>query len=214
MANQETLLSPSNVLLYGRIVKDLRLVPPVEQASKDGGKAAKERTKDAGEPPLEPPRLGANKFLEHQLQAKDAKLARIYGFSYDGHYYDLTSPTIFLVHGDGVDPQVPRPAPPRERVSRAPANADLTGVAGMTGTFSEDMKVWAYDKGDFTIRMDIATGPFEEMLLEAELVAEDMQAHYSGQRVRASGQRVRASGQRVRASGQRVRGPGGGGLGD
>ncbi len=84
----------------------------------------------------------------------------------------------------------------------------------MTGTFSEDMKVWAYDKGDFTLRLDIETGPFEETLLDAELVAEEMQAYYSGQKVRASGQKVRASGQKVRASGQKVRGPGGGGLGD
>ncbi len=214
MADQETLLSPSNVLLYGRIVKDLEFVPHPEKASKGSDKATKEKAKADGSPPLEPPRLGANRFLERQLQEKDARLARIYGFSYEGNYYDLTSPTIFLVHGDGVDPQEPRPTPPRERVARAPANADLTGVGGMTGTFSEDMKVWAYDKGDFTLRLDIETGPFEDVLLEAELVAEEMQAYYSGQRVRASGQRVRASGQRVRASGQRVRGPGGGGLGD
>jgi hypothetical protein len=157
-----------------------------------------------------PPRGGANNFLEQQLQAKDPRLARIYGFSYEGHYYDLTSPAIFLVHGDGVDPEAPPPDDPR--VSRAPASADLTGVAGRTSSFSEDMKVWSYDKGDFSLRMDIETGPFEEILLEAELAAEEMQGYYSGQRVRASGQRVRASGQRVRASGQRVRGSGG--LGD
>ena len=194
MANQESLLSPSNVLLYGRIITDLKFERPAK------GKQV-------------PPRLGANNFLEQQLQDPKAKLARIYGFSYEGHYYDLTSPAIFLVHGDGVDPEAPRPAEPR--VSRAPADADLTGVAGRTGSFSEDMKVWSYDKGDFSLRMDIETGPFEEILLEAELVAEEMQGYYSGQRVRASGQRVRASGQRVRASGQRVRGSGGGGnLGD
>lgn len=185
MADQESLLSPSNVLLYGRILTDLKLENPT-------GK--------------EPQGLGANQFLEKQLLAEDPGLARIYGFSYEGHYYDLTSPAIFLVHGKGADPEGPPPADPR--VSRAPTGVDLTGVAGRTGSFSEDIRVWSYDKGDFSLRMDIETGPFEEILLEAELVAEEMQGYYSGQRVRASGQRVRASG-------QRVRGPGSGGnLGD
>ena len=195
------------MLLYGRIMADLKLVTP----AKGDGKSASEKGKDAEATP--PPRLGANNFLEEQLRQRDARLARIYGFSYEGHYYDLTSPAIFLVHGEGVDPEAPRLA--AARVARAPADADLTGVAGRTGSFSEDMKVWSYDKGDFSLRMDVETGPFEEILLEAELAAEEMQGYYSGQRVRASGQRVRASGQRVRASGQRVRGSGGGGnLGD
>jgi len=145
VANQETLLSPSNVLLYGRVVRDLRLAPTES---------------------LVPPRLGGNNFLQRQLQDPDARLARIYGFSYEGHYYDLTSPKVFLVHGDGVDPEAPRPAEPR--VSRAPADADLTGVAGRTGSFSEDIKVWSYDKGDFTIRLDFEIGPFEQVLLEAQ----------------------------------------------
>ena len=69
----------------------------------------------------------------------------------------------------------------------APAGADPTGVAGMSGTFSEDMKVWSYDKGDLTIRMDTATGPFEETPPEAELVAEEMQACYGGQRLPSPG---------------------------
>ena len=207
MADQETLLSPSNVLLYGRIVTDLQLVnPPVDPPTPERYPPGAD-IGDLPPPPPVPPRLGRNNFLEDQLRDPNAQLARIYGFSYEGHYYDLTTPTIFLVHGPGVDPQAWRPLPPRDRVSRAPADADLTGVAGMTGTFSEDMRVWSYDKGDFTIRMDIETGPFEQTRLEAEVVAEEMQAYYSGQKVRASGQKVRASG-------QKVRGPGSGNLGD
>ena len=32
-----------------------------------------------------------------------------------------------------------------------------------------DMKVWVYDKGDFSMRLDVETGTFEHILLDAEL---------------------------------------------
>ena len=80
----ETLLSPSNVLLYGRAIDDLSIKPGSHE-------------------PGPSPRKGHNNFLDKQLQGKDCKLARIYGFSYEGHYYDLAKPALFLVHGDGVD---------------------------------------------------------------------------------------------------------------
>jgi len=31
------------------------------------------------------------------------------------------------------------------------------------------MRVWAYDKGDFSIRLDALTGSFEQILLDIEL---------------------------------------------
>ena len=43
---------------------------------------------------------GNNTFVGDQLD-EDACFARIYGFSYEGDYFDLPSPTLFLVHGDG-----------------------------------------------------------------------------------------------------------------
>jgi hypothetical protein len=44
-------------------------------------------------------RLGQNNQLERQLS--EASFARIYGFSYDGAYYELPRPTLFLIHGEG-----------------------------------------------------------------------------------------------------------------
>ena len=61
-------------------------------------------------PPPPPPRLGGNNFLQAQLASPGARLARIYAFSYEGHYYDLGTPAIFLVHGPGRDPEAFRPA--------------------------------------------------------------------------------------------------------
>lgn len=173
----ETLLSPSNVLLYGRVLLDLEFVfrNPDEQGP------------DQLCPP--PRRLGANNFLQGQLEADDnnpPRMARIYGFSYEGHYYDLAKPAIFLVHGPGDDPEEPRPglALPDNRVDRAPADADRTGVAYTSRSFSHDMRVWTYDKGDFSIRLDPMTGTFDQILLEGELRADRIQSQYSGDKLR------------------------------
>lgn len=196
MANFETLLSPSGVLLYGRVLLDLSLnnLPPA----------------DVEPPPLStdpPPRRGANLFLQEQLKADGARFARIYGFSYEGYYYDLPRPAIFLVHGPGVDPEGPRPGTTikNQRISRNPADVDRTGTGGRTDSFSDDIKVWAYDKGDFSMRLDVESGPFEQILLEAALVASGDETSYSGAHARISGAHARASGAHARISGAHAR---------
>lgn len=75
----ETLLSFSEVLLFGRLVEDLK----IKKANRKG-------------------RLGANGFLARQLaDKKDPRSARIYGFAYEGAFYQLPEPLILLVHGEG-----------------------------------------------------------------------------------------------------------------
>jgi hypothetical protein len=196
----ETLLSPSNVLLYGREMRDITLT----------------RSDEATQPaaPETVPRKGENNFFARQLQAPEARLARIYGFSYEGHYYDLARPAIFLVHGPGTDPEAFRPANalPGARFDRAPADADRTGVAQTGGSFSEDIRVWSYDKGDFSVRLDIETGPLDQILLDCELRPESVDVSYSGASARASGASARLSGASARLSGAsaRLRNRGGG----
>ncbi len=172
----ETLLSQSGILLYGRILTDI--TPGTNEPTGD--------KKDPG-------RLGYNKFLQNQLVQHDAKFARIYGFTYEGHYYDLAKPIVFLVHGDGIDaeelPETQQGA--NRRFARAPEGLDITGVASQFGSCSEGTKVWAYDKGDFSIRMEIETGPFEKILLDLELNTDRLQSHYSGQKVRIRNTRFR-----------------------
>ncbi len=189
----ETLLSPSNVLIYGRSILDLQIV-----SSKRGqGAAKKENPQDHN--PFEEDRGGANLFLQRQLNAKGAHLARIYGFSYEGHYYDLARPCLFLVHGDGLEAEE-LPAAPRARLARGPAGADRTGVAAQEYSFSDDMRVWSYDKEDLTIKLDMESGSFTDLLLEAGLNEDSLQSYYSGAKV--SGAKV--SGAKV--SGAKVSG--------
>lgn len=116
--------------------------------------------------------LGRNNLLDIQL-GKDARFARIYGFAYEGTFYELPEPVIFLVHGEGESAtswenggvSIPENAPGRLH-SRAPNKPPLSGVAAADFQIADDIQVWPYDKADYTIRMDVATGMFEQVLLD------------------------------------------------
>jgi hypothetical protein len=128
-------------------------------------------------------------------------LARIYGFSFEGTYYDLPRPMLFLVHGEGIDFVDPKDSKKR-RPAQSPADPSISGVAAADFDYADDIRVWSYDKADYTIRMDIETGMFEDILLP---IVDGGGPGVSGARVsgaRVSGARV--SGARV--SGARVSG--------
>ena len=147
MANVESLLGLQTVYLFGREISDLKV----------SGKAAEDRG-------------GANNFLRRQFKHKDARLVRVYAFSYEGYMYDLSRPSLFLLHGPGKDPDAP--PPPNDdfhRLARAPGRVSRTGVGRQYGEFSMDIKVWAYERGDFSVRLDVETGTLEHILLAVEL---------------------------------------------
>jgi hypothetical protein len=197
----ETLLSTSEVLLFGRLLEDLNIATP--HPGVDKGR-------------------GYNKLLANQLQP-DARLARIYGFSFEGAYQDLPAPTIFLVHGEGVSAtrwmedkeggEVIDADAPGRLASRAPNEPDLSGTASADFQIADDIRVWPYDKSDYSIRLDATTGPLEQILLD--MFYEVEMPMLSGGRVaggRVAGGRVaggRVAGGRVaggRVAGGRVRG--------
>jgi hypothetical protein len=193
VSTRESLLTPSAIKLYGRIIAGLTI---------DVANARDE--------------LGGNRFLREQLErpAGEPKpaLARIYGFSYFGRYTALSHPAIFLVHGDGV-PASPRapivsqrnadnagalaidPLPGNGandpattgRFSTGPTSVDLSGQAVKCCEFSSDLLVWEYDRGDFSLRMDIDSGPLERILIEAELGSENDMPYFRGSKTRLRG---------------------------
>ncbi len=211
----ETLLTSSTVLLYGRVLADLRFTYRDPRPGEGGNPEQEE--KDA--PPV---RESGNNFLEAQLRHEGAALARIYGFSFEGCYYDLARPAIFLVHGpgDNPDPRLQQSAKGQqpfdnpERKSTAPYGGDFTGTANQAYSFAGDMRVWPYDKDDFSIRLDMETGPFTQILLEAELISEETLSSYSGAHARISGAHARISGAHARVSGAHARIRRGGGGSD
>ena len=184
----ETLLSPSNILLYGRVVDDLSI-----HESAHGGPSHS---------PFIVPRTGGDRELEQQLTAENAVIARIYSFSYEGAYYDLPRPALFLVHGPGllVTNQSPKnlEGTGAPTAAIAPGEPSLSGVAAADFQFADGIRAWSYDKADHTIRMDVEAGEFEDVLLNFV---------FSGGGPAVSGARVsgaRVSGARV--SGARVSG--------
>ena len=107
-----------------------------------------------------------NKFLQNQLTSQSARFARVYGFSYEGTYYELPRPVLFLVHGDGVEATEYRTGKKgMANRARAPGDPSLTGLAAADFDYADELKVWSYDKADYTIRMDVDTGMFEQVLL-------------------------------------------------
>jgi len=165
----ETLLSISEVLLYGRVMADITFnySVPSEDVPAPGGNSA-----DACDPPPRLPlKLGGNAQLQRQLAVDPATgfvpaFARVYGFSFEGCYYDLDAPIIMLVHGPGA---VAERFAADSRASRAPESPDRSGNAAQGHSFADDIRVWSYDKADFSIRMDAISGAIEDILLEIEL---------------------------------------------
>lgn len=196
----ETLLSPSNIILFGKVVEDLQVV---------------QRKKSDDHSPFVTARTGGGRDLENQLSEKLAPcFARIYGFSYEGTYHDLPQPPLFLVHGEGepVTPNSPGKdgAERTANDSRAPSDPTLSGVSAAEFQFSDGLRAWSYDKCDHTIRMDVDSGEFQDVLLSPYLGGGGPAvsgAMVSGAMVRGKGPRV--SGNRV--SGAMLRG---GGAGD
>jgi hypothetical protein len=189
---QDTLISQSRIWLFGRPMADITINTKVYEFIR-----VQKNAKRTEQPPV----AGSNNFLLNQLiknQDQDPKLARIYGYAYEGCYCDLPRPALFLVHGEGEEADVPsdRFDPNLVLLGRAPANIGRLGVATATGSFATGMKVWAYDRADFTIRLDAETGSFESLLLEPDDDGSDpgpgMQSY--GSRVRAGASRVRAAG--------------------
>ncbi len=163
----ETLLSLSTVLLYGRKLDDLVLVPKPA-----GG------TKPVGDYDISAPmRIGANNFLQVKLTATGArrpKLLELPEFSAlatRGTITILPKPALFVVHGKGAPVEGPAPSGEfaEQRFSRAPGSVDRTGVSNQYGSFASDIKVWSYDKSDLSIRLDAMSGSFEQILLESEM---------------------------------------------
>ena len=90
----EDLYEPTSIRLFGKPFLGLQFDPAQMGIPPPGWITPAE-----GAPlPIAPGRW------ERALMRPDVQLARIYSFSYDGQYYTLPRPTIFLVRGNGVRP--------------------------------------------------------------------------------------------------------------
>lgn len=149
----ESLLSFSEVLLFGTELDDIAV------------KAPKSRGR------------GNNKHLSQQFSALTEKgddcdpddpgrpqLAKIYGFSYEGTYFDLPEPAIFLVYGPGTSATDGNM--PGNLASRAPNEPLKSGVGAADFQIADGIMFWPMEKSEQTIRMDVMSGRVEQVLLE------------------------------------------------
>lgn len=187
-----TLLSASTIILVGFKLQDLTL-------STAGVK-------------YPPTRKNANDFMGNMLTKSAGPndglppgLARIYGIITSGRYIELDAPTIFLVHGPGED--VKNLAGQEIALVSQDFRFPEPGDNGAKG--------WAYDESDFSMTLDVSTGPLADLIESGMGEGAVSGSRVSGSRVsgsRVSGSRVsgsRVSGSRVsgsRVSGSRVSG--------
>ena len=146
----ESLLAPSQIKLFGRLFAGLTLNPPSKVEVDPNARAATGK-----KPPPAVPDPGFDQ-LTNQLLRNNAKLARIYSFTYEGVYYTLPRPTVYLVHGDG-----------RKIDAGMSGELDKSGVAARDWAFENDILYWEYDRVNYSLRCDIVTGSLDDILLDA-----------------------------------------------
>ena len=146
----EHLLTQSAVKMYGRVMNGLTLAVPGPDDVSD---------------------LGFNKFLRKQLLGEGTygdtnrpTLARIYAFSFEGSFYNLPRPAIFLVHGLG---HTIGGSGTFDDVKSAVLND--SGIPARGFVFETDVRYWEYDKDDMSLRLDSFSGTLDDILIEASL---------------------------------------------
>lgn len=104
------------------------------------------------------------------VQSGGRELASIYGFEFEGHYYDLPKPAILSVSGTAKTP------------------TDAGAVVQPDPQLAADIQVWSLDKDDLSVRLDVTSGPLEDILLEQAVSDSGVAAQTSAKRV--SGKRM------------------------
>jgi hypothetical protein len=161
---EETLLAPSMIRMFGRVFEGLTIdEASLRVLSSSDGKAKNPFVRNPLVDKLAP--VDDENLNPEKLTAQ---LARIYGFSYEGNYYKLARPTVFLVHGPGQE--ILAGQNPKLSLS-------FLGVEFKDQVFAEGVLMWAYDKIDMSIRIDIASGQLEDILLDC---AETSAANITG----------------------------------
>jgi hypothetical protein len=199
----ETFLEPTRIWLFGKEFKSIVYVPgsmqkaedpdlsmPSAAKSKPPGQIGTDKDKDTYPPAFDsewdkyPPdeakkdldKLGMPPpRIERKLRRENQIFARIYSFSFEGHYYRLPRPLLFLPAGKGVINGATRRGyrPPDEIAGdpdiftrHAAFNTKFTGTVGEDWQFSDDVRVWAVDRKDLAVCLDIEIGNYQEVLLE------------------------------------------------
>ena len=204
LTRRETLLSASAVKLYGRVIRGLNI--KLENARDELGnnrflRAQLEAQIDSAGNPA-PPRLA--RIYGFSYYGRYTPLSRPAIFLVHGRgtpaspqapavlQKDPTKQGVFVVdvEKDNEEPENNSDAASKGpfvgRLSTGPNDIDRTGEAAKNAEFAAGIRVWEYDRADFSLRLDIDSGPLERILIDREEVGEDM-PYFRGQRTRLRG---------------------------
>lgn len=160
---RENLLAPTLIRLFGVEFDGLKVNLGQFEPPKNPKPECMSETATASAPVVDT-------VVAHQGRG-EARLARIYAYAYEGHYYRLTRPCIFLVHGEGVEIQplsgvtVKLHGTTKGDDEFCNSIADL-GAEIQQHLFSCCVRMWAYDRLDYAVRVDLTMGFFSEVLLD------------------------------------------------
>jgi hypothetical protein len=158
----ETFLEPTRIFLFGKpfptLVYDPRPMGPEFEALNV--------PEDGADLPMPPGRV--EQALRQAAEA-EGHFARIYGFSYEGQYYKMPRPLLFLVRGEEGRARIPEEPDGGYRQF----NTRFVGVEARDWQFGNDIRVWAVDKHDIAVCLDVAIGTYNKVLLESLAAREE-----------------------------------------
>ncbi len=143
----ETLMATSMIRLFGRKWEGFTINVDAIKSLINGSQPALSIRN-----PLMDKLHNPNPNAKNPTEDLEPNFARIFGFSYDGAYFKLERPSIYLVHGEGATLDM-------ETVSK-------TGVELFDRKLGTDIRMWAYDQIDYSMRIDLHTGWLEHILLD------------------------------------------------
>lgn len=93
---------------------------------------------------------------------KGAWLASIHAFSCEGRYSQFRTPALFLVSSVGD--------PVWEDVNRQKLRPERFGLPHLDKhtEFASDLRFWTYDRGAHTVRLDMAAGTVQRLVIDVE----------------------------------------------
>ncbi len=166
----ENLFTPSAIKLFGREFKGISVNQPVVDREDDPEKPL---GKARVPPKVVQDELKLKQYEQHPgrleralrkvawdeptMETNYARFARIYGFSYEGQYYELPRPVLFLVYGPG-----------KEVVDKAATGFTIqqVGLAAKDWRFASDIRMWEVDDKAMSMCIDIESGTIKQILLE------------------------------------------------
>ena len=141
----KSLLGAGDIRLFGVVVEDLVFQP--------GGASAGETGLAEGDA-----------MLRARLHQRGGRFARIYGFTYEGTFYLMPRPALFLVHSKGE-----------------PVTTTLADQLALS--LPDALRSWTSDVFDHNVRLDVSVGSMRDIALEQNIDEQGLQSHYSGKLV-------------------------------